>query len=238
MQTRRSITDEFVFPCREVSVTFTSKLTCFAFASILIIRDRDIKKGHTALRHICLIGRVQGIIIIIISTGLISRKDFDAANDAVREWADLVPALASDLAGDPLRDPLPLPDSELDPDELDELEQLPFDPCPDADSSSEEESDCERCREGDLARLHLDGEWTAEEEVSGGASASFLICVGSVEVEVDGPALTLETVPPPVLWMIASFKTSVAFLQLSKDREACKIHAMKPQPGLGISFRA
>ena len=138
--------------------------------------------------------------------------------DAVHERANLVPVLASDLAGDPLRDPLPLPDSELDPDELNELEQLPFDLCPDADSSLEEESDCERCGEGDLACLHLDGEWTAEEEVSRGASASFLICVGAVEVEADRPALTLETAPPPVLWMIASFKTSVAFLWLSKDR--------------------
>ena len=127
------------------------------------------------------------------------------------------PTLASDLAGDPSWDPLPLPDSEPDPNELDELERLPFDLCPDANSSSEEESDCEHCGEGDLAHLHLDGEWTAEEEVSGGASASFSICVGAVEVEVDGPALTVETAPPPVLWMIASFKTSVAFLQLSKD---------------------
>ena len=58
--------------------------------------------------------------------------------------------LASDLAGDPSRDPLPLLDSELDPNELDELERLPFDPHSDAESSSEEEPDCEHCREGDL----------------------------------------------------------------------------------------
>ena len=137
--------------------------------------------------------------------------------DAVHERADLAPALASDLAGDPLQDPLLLPDSELDLDELDELERLPFDLCPDADYSSEEESDCEHCGEGDLAHLHLDGEQTAEEELSRGASTSFSICVGAVEVEADGPAFALETAPPPVLWMIASFKTSVAFLQLSKD---------------------
>ena len=137
--------------------------------------------------------------------------------NADRERANLMPVLASDLAGDPSWDPLPLPDSELDPDELDELERLPLDLCPDADSSLEEESDCEHCGEGDLAHLHLDGEWTVEEEVSRGALASFSICVGSVEVEADRPALALETVPPPVLWIIASFKTSVAFLWFLKD---------------------
>ena len=81
--------------------------------------------------------------------------------DADHEWTDLAPALASDLAGDPLWDPIPLPDSELDPDELDELERLPLDSCPDADPLSEEVSDCECCGEGDLAHLHLEGEWTA-----------------------------------------------------------------------------
>ena len=55
------------------------------------------------------------------------------------------------------------------------------------------------------------------EEVSGVALVSFSICVGSVEVEADGSALALDTVPPPVLWIIASFKTSLAFLQFSKD---------------------
>ena len=154
------------------------------------------------------------------------------------ERTDLTPALASDLAGDPLWDPLPLPDSELDLDELDELERLPLDSCPDADPSSEEVSDCEHCGEGDLACLCLEGEQTMEEEVSREALAFFLICVGSVEVEADGPALTLEAVPPPVLWIMASFKTSLAFLQFLKRWEACQIHAMKPQPWLGISFRS
>ena len=145
--------------------------------------------------------------------------------------ADLMPALASDLAGDPSQDPLPLPDPELDPDELDELERLPLDSCPDADSSSEEESDCECCGEGDLACLHLDGEQTAEEEVSGGALVSFSICVGSVEVEADRPALALETVPPPVLWIIASFKTSLAFLWFSKDRRHARSMPRSPNQG-------
>ena len=63
----------------------------------------------------------------------------------------------------------------------------------------------------------VDGEQTAEEEVSGGALVSLLICVGSVEVEADGAALTLDAVPPPVLWIIASLKTSLAFLWFSKD---------------------
>ena len=70
---------------------------------------------------------------------------------------------------------------------------------------------------GTWRALHLDGERTADEEVSGGALVSFSICVGSVEVEADGPALTLDTVPPPVLWIIASLNTSLAFLQFSKD---------------------
>ena len=65
--------------------------------------------------------------------------------------------------------------------------------------------------------LCLGEERTTEEEVSGGALASFSICVGAVEVEADGPALTLEAVPPPVLWIMASFKTSLAFLRSSKD---------------------
>ena len=72
--------------------------------------------------------------------------------DAAAERTDRAPALASDLAGDPLWDPLPLPDLELDPDELDELDRLPLDPRPDAELSLEEEApDCDRCGEGDLA---------------------------------------------------------------------------------------
>ena len=80
-------------------------------------------------------------------------------------------ALALDLAGDPLRDPLPLPDPELDSDKLDELERLPLDPHPDAELSLEEEvSDCDRCGEGDLAHLRLEGEaycrWRARRKTS------------------------------------------------------------------------
>ena len=71
--------------------------------------------------------------------------------DAATEWTDRVPGLASDLAGDPLRDLLPLPDLELDPDELDELDRLPLDPRPVAELSPEEEPDCDHCGEEDLA---------------------------------------------------------------------------------------
>ena len=60
------------------SVTFMGKLVCFAFVGILIICGRDVKQGHTALWHICLIGRVQDIILT--STGLISREDFNTSN--------------------------------------------------------------------------------------------------------------------------------------------------------------
>ena len=41
--------------------------------------------------------------------------------DAVAERTDRAPALALDLAGDPVWDPLSLPDLELDPNELNEL---------------------------------------------------------------------------------------------------------------------
>ena len=81
-----------------------------------------------------------------------------------------MPALASDLAGDPLWDSLPLPDLELDPDELEELDRLPLDPCPDAKLSSEEEAlDCDRCGEVDFAHLHLEGEHAADGELGGGS---------------------------------------------------------------------
>ena len=129
--------------------------------------------------------------------------------------------LASDLAGDPPWDSLPLPDPEPNPDELDELEPLSLDPHSDAELLPEEEPDCEHCGERDLAHLCLDGEHTAEEvegrPSKGSASASLSICMGAVEADADGPALTVVAAPPPVLRMIASFKTSSAFLWLSKD---------------------
>ena len=104
--------------------------------------------------------------------------------DAAAEQTDRAPALASDLAGDPLRDPLPLPDPELDPDELNELERLPLDPRPDAELSLEEEvPDCDRCGEGDLARLRLEGEHTAGR--GAGRKTSQWNCLGAFR-DVDG----------------------------------------------------
>ena len=95
--------------------------------------------------------------------------------DAATEWTDRAPALASDLAGDPLQDWLPLPDLELDPDELDELDRLPLDARPDAElSPEEEEPDCNRCGEGDFAHLRFDGEHAADGELWAGS------CNGSV----------------------------------------------------------
>ena len=110
------------------------------------------------------------------------------------ERTDRVPTLASDLAGDPLRDLLPLPDSELDPDELDEFERLPLDPCPDAELPLEEVPDCDRCGEGDLARLRLEGECTAGEEQAGRSRDG--IALGAVEVEAAGITLALLTGRP------------------------------------------
>ena len=97
----------------------------------------------------------------------------------------------------------------------------------DAELLPEEEPDCDRGREGDLACLHLDGEHTAEEEVEGrpsqgSASASCLVCMGAVEVEVDGPVPTVAATPPPVLQRIASFKMSLAFLWLLRGGACAK----------------
>ena len=119
--------------------------------------------------------------------------------DAAAERTDRAPALASDLAGDPLQDSLPLPDPELNPDELNELELLPLDLCPDAELSLEEEvPDCDHCGEGDLAHLHLEGERTAGREQGGRprkeiVSALFKTGTGAVEVEAAGITLTLLT---------------------------------------------
>ena len=99
--------------------------------------------------------------------------------NAATEWTDHMPALASDLAGDPLRDSLPLPDLELDPDELDELDRLPLDPRPDAKLSPEEELDCDCCGEGDFAHLCFDGERAADGELGGGS------CNGSVSASFE-----------------------------------------------------
>ena len=43
------------------------------------------------------------------------------------------------------------------------------DPRPDAELPLEEVPDCDRCGEGDLAHLHLEGECTAGEEQAGGS---------------------------------------------------------------------
>ena len=121
--------------------------------------------------------------------------------DAAAERTDRAPSLASDLARDPLRDLLALPDPELDPNELDELERLPLDLCPDAELPLEEVPDCDRCGEGDLARLRLEGECTAGGEQAGRprdgiVSASFEMWTGAVEVEAAGITLALLTGRP------------------------------------------
>ena len=121
----------------------------------------------------------------------------------------------------PVTGPTATARSRTQPNELNELEQLPLDLCSDAELSPEEEPDHKQCGEGDLAHLRLDGECTAEEEVEGrpsqgSALASFLVCVGAVEVEADRPVLTVVAAPPPVLQRIASFKMSSAFLWLSR----------------------
>ena len=110
-----------------------------------------------------------------------------------------------DLAGDPSRDPLPLLDLEPEPDEPNELKRLLLDPRSDTEPlPEEEESDCEQHGEGDLACLRLFGKHAVGEEVEGRPSwgssfASRLVCLGAVEVEADGPVLTVVAALPPVL---------------------------------------
>ena len=114
--------------------------------------------------------------------------------NAAAERIDRVPTLASDLAGDPLWDPLPLPDPELDPDELDELERLPLDLHPDTELPLEEVPDCDCCGEGDLAHLRLEGECTAGGEQAGRPRDG--IVSGAVEIEAAGITLALLTGRP------------------------------------------
>ena len=48
----------------------------------------------------------------------------------------------------------------------------------------------------------------------GSSSTSHLVSRGAVEVEADGPVLTVVVALPPVLWRMASFKMSSTFLRL------------------------
>ena len=111
--------------------------------------------------------------------------------EAAAEQTDRAPALASNLAGDPLRDLLPLLDPELNPNELDKLEWLPLDLCPDAELPLEEVPDCDRCGEGDLVHLRLEGECAAGREQAGRPCNG--IASGAAEVEVAGITLALLT---------------------------------------------
>ena len=162
------------------------------------------------------------------------------ASDAVPEWTDSSCPLAWDHAGDPPRNPPPLPDPEPKPDEPDELEELHLDPQPDLESLPEEEElDCEWHGEGDLAHLHLAGECTMGETVGevggmpspGHSSASSSVCLGTVEMEAEGPVLTAVGTLPPVLWRIASFNTSSAFLWLSDGGVCVRSRLLSPNHG-------
>ena len=160
--------------------------------------------------------------------------------DAVAEQTDRAPTLASDLAGDPLWDPLPLLDPELDPDELDELERLPLDPRPDAELSLEEEvPDCDRCGEGDLVHLRLEREHTAGGEQGGRprkgiVSVLFETWMGAVEVRGswDNPCFTdwpaSSTADDGILQNILGLSATI------KRWSVRKIQAVKPQPGLCV----
>ena len=77
-------------------------------------------------------------------------------------------------------------------------------PVPEPELEEEEEMDCERYGEGDLAHLPLVGECATElagdiegMPSSGHSSATHLVCLGTVEVEADRPMLTATAVLPP-----------------------------------------
>ena len=156
-----------------------------------------------------------------------------------------MPALASDLAGDPLWDSLPLPDLELNSNELDELnelDRLPLDPRPDAELSPEEEAlDCDHCGEGDFVHLRLEGEHTMDGELGGRSHK------GSVSVSLrdlsgccgggggliyphcsNCPALC--TADDDLLQNILGLSVAV------KRWSVRKIQAVKPQPRLCIGL--
>ena len=100
--------------------------------------------------------------------------------------------------------------------------------------------DCDRCGEGDLVHLRLEGERTPGREQAGRphdgiVSALFETWMGAVEVEAAGITLALLTGLPRVLRMMASFKTSLAFLAAIKRWSVREIQVVKPQPGLCVS---
>ena len=150
------------------------------------------------------------------------------------------PALASDLAGDPLQDLLPLPDPELNPDELDELEQLPLDPHPDAELPLEEVPDCDCCGEGDLACLCLEGECTGRRGASRKTSRGN--CLG-VFRDVDGccGGRGSENNPRFTDWPASStaddgiLQNVLGLSAAIKGWSMREIQVVKPQPGLCVS---
>ena len=212
-------TDEFVFPCREVGVNFMDKLTCFAFAGILIICGRDVKQGHTALGQSASLAESSTSSSPPLASS--PERTSTLPTDAAPKWTNLAPALALDLAGDSpwthchcrTRNPI-LMNSMSSNDSLLIRAQMPT-------LARKEEPDCEQCGEGDLARLRLEESvlWRKNwrEDHPTGGLRHLSECVGAVEVEVDGPVPTVAAALPPVLRIIASFKMSSAFLQLSKD---------------------
>ena len=161
-------------------------------------------------------------------------------SDAAPKWTDPSWPLDWDHAGDPPRDPPPLPDLEPEPDEPDDLEELHLDPrhVPEPEPEEEEELNCKQHGEGDLAHLHLVGECATGEMAGdiggmpslGHSSATHPVCLGAVEVEADEPVLTTTTMLPPVLQKISSFSTSMAFLPAAvRWWGVCEIQTVEPQ---------
>ena len=156
--------------------------------------------------------------------------------DTAAERTDRVPALSLDLAGDPLWDLLPLPDLELNPNELDELDQLPLDPRPDAELPLEEEApDGDRCGEGDLARLRLEGECATGGGLggrhrNGSVSAFFETWTGAVEVKAGGITLCFTYSPASSTAEDGLLQNILGLSATVKRWSVRKIQAVKPQP--------
>ena len=217
---------------------FAGKFVCFAFAGILIICGGDVKQGHTPLWYVCLIGRVQDIILA--STVLISRETLTLPSDAVTSGQIPHLHLDSDPAWDPSQDPTATARSRTRARWARTTLSWSMLRC--LISPEEEEPDRELCGEGDLGvcawmeSILQRKKW--REDLPGGVlRASLPICLGAVEVEADRPVLTVAPALPPVLRSIASFKTSSAFLWLSRGRVCARSKLWSPNQA-GHKLRA
>ena len=75
------------------------------------------------------------------------------------------------------------------------------------------------------------GEEVEGKSSRGSSSTSHPVGRGAVEVEADGPVLTVVVALPPVLQRMASFKTSSTFLWLSGGGVCARSRLLSPSQG-------